>query len=324
RDELYHGVTSAFRNSPDYHIALLARTCRFAAAASGGAGRRSNRVYTFGRSGLTVIDGAAFEEQLSERILSDLANYLTGKRKEKRWRDADYAQRFQDLLEKHRVIGRVMAERRILELPEDQQRLVRVTIGLDDVREADARAYFRQANAAFKEFGVRFDIQHIYAHPLDEGWNWPNEIKKMQDKSDSDIYVLLTPAAWISQDSGHVLGLGSTFFGAVMVQASSQERTRQRLLHELGHLFGLRHTFLEGHIMYPTESGIGLSWSPGSTRSMEENKLTATWHSVQTYRQRFDIAVRLAPPMMHRAKIGAVPLSAQATGGRDRGINCSA
>ena len=62
--------------------------------------------------------------------------------------------------------------------------------------------------------------------------------------------------------------------------------------------FQLPHSLQAGSVMYPNETFIGFNWSPGSRERLKENRLSASWHSSRTYKDRFDIAIRLAPEMV--------------------------
>ena len=124
----------------------------------------------------------------------------------------------------------------------------------------------------------------------------------MQQNSEGELFILLTSDEWISPTSGHVRGLGSGFFGSIMVQAGTRRQTILRLMHEIGHQFQLPHSLQAGSVMYPNETHIGFNWSPGNRRRIIENRMSATWHSSKTYKDRFDIAIRLAPEMVRSGR----------------------
>jgi hypothetical protein len=281
-------------------------------------------MYSYGWRGLAIVDRAVAGDELTERLLTSLANYLVGNKKERRWRPQDYTLRADDILKGHGVLGRLVRDKRRSIAPvQTSPRLVRLSIGLDDVSKAEARAFVEQANELFKAYGIVFTIHRLYQQRLKEQWNWPLEIKRMHEQGDGDIFMLLTSSEWISPKSGLVRGIGSAFVGAIMVQVGDRHQTVGRLAHEIGHLFGLSHTFLDGHIMYPSESRIGLSWSPGSIRLLKENRLTATWQSVKAYPQRIDAAIKTAPPMTKSNRGLGVPLNRAAFARADSWAQCS-
>lgn len=301
RADLLYGVTTAFEQSPDYLIAFTNRRCRYRQSRKTSERTTYNRLYTFGRRGVTIVDHARIDPDLVRHVTIDLARFATENRVEKRWQSSDYNTQLRDVLNVGRPKGRATLRNRNLRLAKQDRRVVSLTIALDDVTKADARNYIKNTNLLFDQYDITFEIRHIYTSPLRDGWKWPLEVKKMQQRSQSDIYLLLTPHNWFSQRSGYVRGLGNYLFGAVMVQTGTDAQTLRRITHELGHLFGLQHTFLKGHIMYPNEKHIGLTWSPGSKRLLRENRFHTTWQSANRNPARLDLAIRLSPPMTRRS-----------------------
>lgn len=302
REDMLRGTTSVFNHQPNSYIALTSRPCRYADVRGQSEQPQNNRIYSFGLRKFAFVDGVVPDEQLSERLLSELANLLAGNFKERRWRKADYDQPFGVILKRQKILGRVVREpaRR---LAQDQDvRSVPVIVGLDNVGPQDARSYIKDINQKFEEFRIRFEIKRIYQHRLQDSWNWPREIQRMQQHGEGELFILLTSDEWISPKSGHVRGLGSGFFGSIMVQAGTRRQTILRLMHEIGHQFQLPHSLQEGSVMYPNETYIGFDWSPGNRRRLNENRMSATWHSSKTYRDRFDIAIRLAPEMVRSGR----------------------
>lgn len=297
REDILRGVTTAFHSDPDYHIALTGRTCRY--EPSGPAAKAAtNGMYSFGLRKLSFVDNAVLNNELADRLLLAIINHLIGNPVEKQWREADYSERFEEVLTRRKITGRVVRAPTKSPAPEQEIRTVPVVVGLDNVAPEDARSYLSEVSSKFDEFGIRFGIKRVYQHRLNDSWKWPLEIQRMQQHSEGELFMLLTSDEWISPKSGHVRGLGSGFFGSIMVQVGTRQQTILRLMHEIGHQFQLPHTLLEGSVMYPNEQHIGFNWSPGNRRRLKENRLSATWHSSKTYRDRFDIAIRLAPPMI--------------------------
>ncbi len=304
REDVLRGVTTVFDHRPDIYIALTPRDCQFAEARPQRQGPRTNRLYSFGLRKLFVVDGAVANNELRDRLLTALANTLTGKFVERRWSETDYSKSFKDILSRKNLLGRVVREPRKPQPPDAKERRVSTVIGLDSIAPQQARSYIEDINLKFKDFGIRFDIKRLYQHRLEDKWKWPLEIQRMQLASQGELFMLLTSDEWISQKSGHVRGLGSAFFGSIMVLVGTRQETILRLMHEIGHQFRLPHTFQAGAVMYPNEAKIGFDWSPGNRRRLIENRMSATWHSSQTYRDRFDISIRMAPPMLRSAPDG--------------------
>ncbi len=302
REDLLRGTTSVFNHRPDSYIALTSRPCRYAEARVQSEQPKTNRVYSFGLRKFAFIDGAVPDEQLGKRLLTALSNLLAENFEERRWRKADYDQRFEDVLRQQKILGRVVREPPKRSAQDQDVRAVPVIIGLDNVSPQDARSYIDDINAKFAEFRIRFEIKRVYQHRLQDSWKWPLEIQRMQQFSEGELFILLTSDEWISPTSGHVRGLGSGFFGSIMVQAGTRQQTILRLMHEIGHQFQLPHSLQAGSVMYPNETRIGFNWSPGNRRRLKENRQSATWHSSKTYRDRFDIAIRLAPEMVRSGR----------------------
>ena len=298
REDMLRGTTSVFSHQPDSYIALTSRPCRYTDVQGKSEQPLTNRVYSFGLRKMAFVDGATTSDELSERLLTELANLLAGNFKERRWRKTDYDQRFEDILEQQKIIGRAVREPHRRSTQNQNIRSVPIIIGLDNVSQENARSYIDDINAKFAEFRIRFDIKRIYQHHLQDQWKWPLEIQRMQQNSEGELFILLTSDEWISPTSGHVRGLGSGFFGSIMVQAGTRRQTILRLMHEIGHQFQLPHSLQAGSVMYPNETHIGFNWSPGNRRRIIENRMSATWHSSKTYKDRFDIAIRLAPEMV--------------------------
>ncbi|MEM9360210.1 MAG: hypothetical protein AAGB04_28860 [Pseudomonadota bacterium] len=302
REDLLRGTTSVFNHQPDSYIALTSRPCRYADARVQSDQPDTNRVYSFGLRKLAFFDGVVPDAQLGGRLLIELSNLLAEKFEERRWRKADYDQRFEDTLRRQKILGRVVREPPKRPVQDQDVRAVPVIIGLDNVSQQDARSYIDDINAKFAEFRIRFEIKRVYQHRLQDRWKWPLEIQRMQKFGDGELFILLTSDEWISPTSGHVRGLGSGFFGSIMVQEGTRQQTILRLMHEIGHQFQLPHSLQEGSVMYPNETHIGFDWSPGNRRRLNENRLSATWHSSKTYRDRFNIAIRLAPEMVRSGR----------------------
>lgn len=298
REDMLRGTTSAFSHQPDSYIALTSRHCRYADAQRPSEQPKSNRIYSFGLRRMAFIDSTVTDDQLSQRLLTKLSNLLAGNFEERRWRKADYEQRFEDILKRQKIIGRVVSEPPRRQTQNQNTRSVPVIIGLDNVSQLSARSYIEDINAKFAEFRIQFEIKRNYQHRLQDRWKWPLEIQRMQQHSEGELFVLLTSDEWISPKSGHVRGLGSGFFGSVMVQVGSRRQTTLRLMHEIGHQLQLPHSLQAGSVMYPNETFIGFNWSAGSRQRLKENRLSASWHSSKTYKDRFDIAIRLAPEMV--------------------------
>ena len=298
REDILRGITTVLRTQPDLYLALTSHSCRYTEVRRQSSMPTDNRVYSFGLRKLVVVDNAVLNEQLSERVLTELANFLVGSFKERRWSKADYAQKFESVLKRRKVLGRVVREPTKPPAPDDKTRSVPVVIGLDNIAPREARSYIQDINLKFKEFGIRFAIKKLYQHRLKNSWKWPLEVQRMQKSGEGELFILLTPDEWISPKSGHVRGLGSSFFGAIIAQVGTRQQTIQRLMHEIGHQFGLPHTLQAGAVMYPNEEHIGFNWSPGNRRRLKDNRLSATWHSSKTYRDRFEISIRTAPLMI--------------------------
>ncbi len=297
RDDILRGIPTAFRRRPDFVVALTDRRCTYSTAEPDPAEPARNRIYSFGRSGLIVVDKAVWGESLTSGLLTEIARFLTEETRERRWRPADYAGRPEEIVADHQFAGKLRRDIVAQTEPADGPRQLHISIGLDDVPPAEARAAIGEANAAFRSVGIRFEIRHLHPHRLKDRWKWPVEMKKMLARGDSDLYILLTASEWVSPDQGPVRGLANAAAGAMMIQVGTPSETAKRLSHELGHMFGLPHTLLNGHVMYPNEGGIGLRWSPGSKRLLAKNKQGAQWFSTFASPARFDIASRLAPVM---------------------------
>ncbi len=323
REDILRGITTAFRHRPDHVIAMTAKTCRYTAANPGLGEQTGNRLYSFGRMGLTVVDGAVIGEELTRHLQTEIASFLRQDNSERRWQAADYAVRAEDILTDHRIIGRLWRDTFGETVAQDDRRSVQVSVGLDGVSEAEARAAIDSVNAVFRSEGIRFVIQHLAPHRLTDQWKWPVEMEKMLRRGESDIFVLLTASDWASPDRGPVRGLANATVGAVMIQMGTPGETAQRLAHELGHLFGLPHTLLSGHVMYPYENAIGLAWSPGSQKLLAKNRTNMRWFSSITSPVRFDMAVRMAPVMRRSAAAGGAATS-EAFARGDVWIRCSA
>ena len=323
REDILQGITTAFQRRPDYVIALTANRCSYTTAKPHPGEPASNRVYTFGWRGLTVVDGAVIGEDLNIRLQTELANFLRRDTRERRWRVSDYALRPEDILTNHQIIGRLPRDSVGEMVPADDPRSVHVSIGLDEVSSAEAHAAIQDVNAVFRSLGISFVIQYLHPHRLSDQWKWPIEMKKMLGRGTSDIYILLTASEWVSPDRGAVRGLANDTVGAVMIQTGKRAETSQRLAHELGHLFGLPHTLLSGHVMYPNESEIGLRWSPGNKKLFAKNKQRVRWYSSITSPVRFDIATKLAPVMRRSTAAGGVPQS-EAFASGDVWVSCGA
>lgn len=296
-EDMLQGVTTSFAGQPDYHLVLTSKHCREAGGAVDPAAPVRNRFYSFGRKGLSLIDAARLDRDLAERLRLDLARHLAEETVKGRWRAADYAENADAVLARRSLPGRIKRKPRVPERQAGVRRTLDVTVGLDAVDKAQARAAFDGLNRVYAPFGLQFRIRQLYRHPLDEQWRWPNEIRILHARGDADILVLLSSGEWISPLSGHVRGLASAFVGALMVQTGTAEETRKRLTHEVGHLFGLRHSFLAGHVMYPNEGGIGRRWAPGNDRLMREGRLDTTWHRKIIDRHLFDRSIALAPTL---------------------------
>ena len=300
RADMLNGVTTVFRSGSDYRIAFTAKRCRYPRSSSKEEQPHNNRLYSFGRKGITIVDGVRINDRLVQHLATDLARYATENRVERRWQSADYNAPLTEVVKSAPRRGRASNNERKLNLPKHGQRIVSLTIALDAITDNDARSYIRHVNQLFARYNITFRIEHIYQRQLRDGWRWPSELAKMQEKSMSDIYLLLTPKEWLSERSGYIRGLGNYLFGAVMVQTGTRLQTIKRIMHEFGHLFGLRHTFLKGHVMYPSERHIGLNWSPGSDRTLLENRFVTTWQAANTHPARLKLAIKLAPPMIER------------------------
>ena len=323
RDDILLGITAAFRRRPDHVIALTPNRCRYTAAKPDPGEPAGNRLYTFGWRGLTVVDGAVIGDDLSTRLQTELTNFLRRDTSERRWRTTDYALQPEDILTGHEIIGRLRRGFVGRTVPADEPRPVQVSIGLDGVSAAEARAAIEEANAVFRPIGINFVIQHLHQHRLADQWKWPVEMKRMLERGASDIFILLTASLWASPDRGPVLGLANSTVGAVMIQTGTRAQTVRRLAHELGHLFDLPHTLLKGHVMYPDESEIAMRWSPGSKSLLARNKRSQRWYSSITSPVRFDIAIRLAPVMRRATAAGGVRQS-EAFASGDVWVSCSA
>ncbi|MGI9410762.1 MAG: hypothetical protein ACR2OV_11855 [Hyphomicrobiaceae bacterium] len=298
RSEAFHGATTAFGTEIDHHIVLTRKQCDYPQLKTDLSERSTNQVYSFGRRGLTIIDSVTVDETLAKTLALVVIDRLSEKTKARRWQKSDYDVDIPTLVgadPKRRGRTHVGPASQIID---KGPRNVSVTIGLDMVGQKSALRQIERVNQLYSEHSIRFDVRHMYVQSLDDGWRWPRIIAEMQDQSRSDIYLLLTARAWRPGTGKNVRGISSHLFGAALVQAGSDAQTTRRLAHELGHLFGLAHTFLAGHIMYPTESKIGLRWSPGSVRNLKENRHNTPWRFLKDYPTRMKVAARLAPPMV--------------------------
>ena len=306
RSEIYHGTTTAFGSGIDHHFVFTHKECSYPQLSSRPPRRPTNRVYSFGRRGLTVIDAVAVDRTFAKTVALAVIDQLSKDTKARRWRAADYALAMNVAAgadRKRRGRTHVGPSRRIAD---KGQRTVSVTIGLDKVDRASALRHIERVNQVFADHAIRFDVRHTYDQRLTNGWRWPRVITAMQAQNKSDIYLLLTARDWRPATGDSVRGLSSYLFGAALVQTGTIDQTTKRLAHELGHLFGLAHTFVAGHIMYPTESRIGLSWSPGSIRALKENRHNTPWRFLQDYPTRMQVASRLAPPMVAGRTYGSL------------------
>ncbi|MEM7429123.1 MAG: hypothetical protein AAF441_23815 [Pseudomonadota bacterium] len=323
RDDFLRGLKTGFRSRPDYVIALSAGRCRYSPAGPYPGEPASNRVYSFGWRGLAVIDHAIIDRDLNARLQSELADFLKRDSLERRWKPEDYAPQPANNLVKHQVIGRL--RRALVRRSETGEvRPVSLSIGLDQVTPANARAAVGDINDLFRPHGVSFTIKHIYPHRLADQWKWPVEMKKILGRGTSDIYVLLSSSEWVSPAHGPVRGLANPVVGATMVQTGSRAETSRRLAHELGHLFGLPHTLVPGHVMYPNESEIGLKWSPGSRRRLTDNRHRVRWYSSITSAAPYEVAVRLAPVMRRSTEAGRRPNVLEAFASGNVWVRCGA
>ncbi len=299
RSDMFFGVTTAFANEVDYHVAMTGRRCVYVGdGEKSGDGPSHNRIYSFGRRRLTIVDAAATGVSLARRVALDLARYVIKRREARRWRSSDYDLSIADVLGEATPRGENIHRVRKRGGVGEERREIAMTIGLDGVTPQRAVAYVAQVNQLFKDHGLSFVARYVRQHQLLSGWRWPQEIDRLQRHGKSDIYVLLTGREWSPRSGSPIRGLSSQLFGAAMVQAGNKEQTVKRLAHELGHLFGLGHTFLKGHVMYPSEAYIGLRWSPGSVRALAGSKNVTAWNFVRDYPERLKIAERLSPPMV--------------------------
>ena len=324
RDDILRGITTAFQSQPEYVIAFVANRCVYTAAKPQAREPASNRVYTFGWRGLSVVDSAVIGAELNTRVQAELAEFLQGNARERRWGQPDYALRPEAILANHQIIGRVRRGFAGKTASKNGPRTVGVSIGLDGVSPEAARKAIAQANAIYQPLGIRFVIRHLNAHRLQDKWKWPVEMKRMLGRGTSDIYVLLTDGAWASPGRGLVRGLANATVGAVLIQTGTPAETSRRLAHEFGHLFGLPHTLLRGHVMYPNEGEIGLRWSPGSKRLLARNRGSMRWYSSIISPARYDIASKLAPVMRRVRAAGSVPKVQEAFASGNVWASCGA
>lgn len=297
REDVLLGITTAFEGRPEYVLAFVADRCVYASAEPQPGAPARNRVYTFGWRGLSVVDGAVLGNELASRLQTELATFWKGEAPERRWQAADYALAPGDLLTNHRFVGHVRRGFAGSAPAGTELRTVQVSLGLDTVPAAAARKAIEEVNGIFNPMGIRFEIAHLDAHRLEDRWKWPVEMKRMLGRGKSDIYILLTASEWASPARGLVRGLANPTVGAVLIQTGTRAETSRRLAHELGHLFGLPHTLLRGHVMYPNEGEIGLRWSPGSRKLLARKRLSMKWYSAIISPARYDIASKLAPVM---------------------------
>lgn len=324
RDDILQGISTGFQRQSDYVLALIADRCDYSAVKPHPREPANNRVYTFGWRGLTVVDSAVLGQELNTRLQAELANFLHGEAPERRWRLSDYALRPKDILTNHQIVGRVRRGFSRKARSTDAARTVRVSVGVDMVSPAEARTAIGEANAIFKSSGIRFEIEHLHTHRLKDHWKWPVEMKRMLERGTSDIYVLLTSGEWASPGRGLIRGLANSNVGAVLIQTGTKAETSRRLAHEFGHLFGLPHTLLRGHVMYPNEGEIGLRWSPGSTKLLARNRLSMKWYSSIISPVRYDIASKLAPVMRRAKASDRIPKVQEAFASGDVWASCGA
>lgn len=322
RDDFLRGMTTVFDSRPDYVVALAAERCQYRGAKAFPGEPKRNRLYSFGWRGLTVVDAAAPGPDLTMRLQTELVEFLTGDAIERRWRADDYAPGSQKTEPDRRIAGLLWRGVPQRKASTGNVRSVSISIGLDRVPPAEARAVLKQINTLYKPLGVSFTIQHLHPHRLPGKWKWPVEMRRMLKRGESDIYVLLSSSEWLAPATGLVRGLANGTVGALMVQTGTPEETTRRLAHELGHLFGLPHTLVPGHVMYPNEAHIGLTWSPGSKRMLLDNKHAAQWYSAIASETPFNVAVNLAPPMRRAAGKGETRQALEATASGDVWVSC--
>ncbi len=337
--DLRHGVRAGFAGPADLHVLLTARRCRYggdgsdpgaarggALAAAGDAGPVANRVYSFGRDGVSVVDAARIgpgsgdgagagagdgngaggvavdrasggdDNDLVARLLLVIARHLAHESVKGRWRAADYGEAAAAVLARRAIEGRVRPAPRLPAPAPVADREVSVTVGLDGVTPEAARAAFAALARVYAPFRLGFRIRRLVAHPLADRWRWPEQIRALHAHGPADLLVLLSADRWVSPLQGPVLGMASAYVGALMVEAGdSPEETARRLAHETGHLFGLAHSFVPGSVMYPDAAGSGPAWSPGNARRMREGQRETAWRRQIVEKHLFARSIALAP-----------------------------
>lgn len=333
--DLRHGVRAGFAGAADLHVLLTARRCRYGGdgpdsdalvVAAGDAGPAANRVYSFGRDGVSVVDAARVgpgsgdgagdgngaggsagsgagdrasggdDNELVARLRLVVARHLAGESVKGRWRAADYGEAAAAVLARRAIEGRVRPAPRLPAPAPVADREVSVTVGLDGVTPEAARAAFAALARIYAPFRLGFRIRRLVAHPLADRWRWPEQIRALHAHGPADLLVLLSADRWVSPLQGPVLGMASAYVGALMVEAGdSPEETARRLAHETGHLFGLAHSFVPGSVMYPDAAGSGPAWSPGNARRMREGQRETAWRRQIVEKHLFARSIALAP-----------------------------